>query len=172
MVRATDRGLRSYRCLAALALALLIVCSCTSKPSPPPVDPKVEVVSTAFAQALRARDLAKLQEFFAPTVLVVDTSFAGLSVKGTALSRDELSRWYAAMFEEHGPSGWSAVMENRLPELNLALQDGHHVPFAKSGDYVLSLVRPASHKLEIALEFAFRRISGQYKLVGQSKVFE
>ena len=116
--------------------------------------------------------MARLQEFFAPTILVIDTSFAGTSVKGTAFSREELTKWYAALFERFEPSRWSAVMENRRSELSPATHAGHHLPFTKAGDQHLELARPRSQKLELTLEFVFRRISGEYKLVGQSEVFE
>ena len=158
--------------LGALGLALVLTSSCASNPPTPRVDPEAESTAAAFAGVLRARDLARLQEFFAPTILVIDTSFAGASVRGTARTREELTKWYAALFEKLGDSGWSAVIENRRLGLSPTRHDGHHLPFTKTGDYLLELRRPESHKLELTLEFVFRRLSGEYKLVGQSEVFQ
>jgi len=158
--------------LGALGLALLLTSSCASNSPARRVDPDAEATASAFVEALRARDVARLQQFFAPTILVIDTSFAGRSVKGTAYSPEELVRWYAALFEKFDSSRWSAVMENRRSQLSPASHDGHHLPFTKAGDQHLELARPRSQKLELTLEFVFRRISGEYKLVGQSEVFE
>jgi hypothetical protein len=160
------------RRLSSLALALFITVSCVSQPATPPIDPDAEVAAASFAAALRMRDPARLQEFFAATVRVVDTSYAGRSNTGATLSRDELVTWYAALFEKLGPSRWSDVMRHRKSELLRSFSDGHHFPLARTGDHVLTLLPPESQKLELEFVFVFRNLSGEYKLVAQSKAFE
>ena len=169
----THRGRRrAAGRLGALGLALFLTFSCSANPPARRVDPDAEAIAAAFTKALSARDVARLQEFFAPTILVVDTSYAGTSVKGTTFSREELATWYEALFEKLEPSRWSALMEDRRSELSPARHDGHHLPFTRAGDQHLELARPRSQKLELTFEFVFRRVSGEYKLVGQSEVFE
>jgi hypothetical protein len=128
---------------------------------------EVTKVASLYLNAFKKANLKEMKKYFYKNL-----SFDGDKkfINKNQLSKEELIKSYATLFNKIEKQKWSKVMDKVKPTIVKAQKDNEMFKAVKAGDYIYDLhfreaMKGKRRKLDEAIVFIFRKINGKYLII-------